>query len=95
MDGRGDDRSAPSEPYSAMLHEQRFDVVRTRRPAMHLNVFDSHDHYRAYTHLLLPLARSRNTDMILSVDSIAQDKAEMMELLVYLQRRAGGGAGQP
>lgn len=84
------------EPYSAMLHEQYFDVVRTRQPAMYLNVFDSHDHYRAYAHLLLPLSRNHDAvDMILSVDSVEQDKAEMMELLVYLQRRAGVEPGAP
>lgn len=84
------------EPYSAMLHEQYFDVARTGRPAMHLNIFSNHDCYHAYTHLLLPLARDHeSTDMILSVDSVEQDKAEMMELLVYLQRRAGVEPGSP
>lgn len=84
------------EPHGALLHEQYFDVVRTRRPAMHLNVLDSHDCYRAYAHMLLPLSRNHDAvDMILSVDSIAQDKAEMMELLVYLQRRAGIEPGNP
>lgn len=77
-------------PYGDVLHEQYFDVVRTRRPAMHLNILDSHECYRSYAHLVLPLSRNRETvDMIMSVDSIAQDKAEMMELLADLQRRAG------
>ena len=84
------------EPYGGMVHEQYFDVVRRRQPAMHLNVIDSHDCYRAYAYLLLPLSRNHDSvDMILSVDSITQDKAEMMELLVYLQRRAGVEPGSP
>lgn len=77
------------EPYGGMMHEQYAGVLRTRQPAMHLNVFSSLDRYRAYTHLLLPLGRDHeDVDMILSVDSIAQDKAEMMEVLAHLQQRA-------
>ena len=84
------------DPYGSMMHEQYFDVVRSRRPAMHLNVLSSHDCYRAYTHLLMPLGRDRKSvDMILSVDSIAQDKAEMMGLLTHFQRRAGIEPGSP
>lgn len=83
-------------PYGDLLHEQYFDVVRTREPAMHLNIFDSHNCYRSYAHLLLPLSRNHETvDMIMSVDSIAQDKAEMMGLLAHLQRRAGIEPGSP
>lgn len=84
------------DSYGGMLHEQYFDVVRTRQPAMHLNAFDSHDCYRAYAHLVLPLSRTHDSvDMILSVDSIAQDKAEMMGLLAHLQRRCGIEPGSP
>ena len=83
-------------PYGDLLHEQYLDVVRTRRPAMHLNIFDSHDCYRSYAHLILPLSSDRQSvDMIMTVDSVAQDKAEMMGLLVHLQRRAGIEPGSP
>lgn len=83
-------------PYGDLIHEQYFEVLRTRQPAMHLNLFDSNDYYRSYAHLVLPLSRNHDSvDMILSIDSIAQDKAEMMGLLIQLQRRVGIEPGSP
>lgn len=76
--------------YGELVNGQYLEVVRTGRPALHLNVFDTHDRYRSYAHLILPLSRDQDeVDMILSVDSQAQDQARMMNLLIQLQRRAG------
>jgi hypothetical protein len=76
--------------YGRLVHGQYRDVLESGRPAMHLNVFDNHHRYRSYAHLILPLSRTgENADMIMTVDSLAQDQAEMLNLLVRLQRRAG------
>ncbi len=76
--------------YGALVHAQYQDVLRTGRPALHLNVFDDQNRYRSYAHLILPLSRGGAAiDMIMTVDSEAQDQAKMMNLLAQLQRRAG------
>ena len=76
--------------YGELVHAQYLDVMHSRQPALHLNVFDDHDRYRSYAHLILPLSRDPATvDMIMTVDSLAQDEAKMMQLLVQMQRRAG------
>lgn len=76
--------------YGALIHGQYAGVLATGLPALHLNVFDNHDRYHSYAHLILPLSRDHTTiDMIMTVDSANQDQAKMMNLLVQLQRRAG------
>ena len=76
--------------YGQWIHGQYAEVLRTRSPALHLNVFDTDDRYRSYAHLILPLSHDEvSVDMIMTVDSLAQDKVKMMELLVQLQRNAG------
>ena len=76
--------------YGQLIHGQYAEVLRTRSPALHLNVFDTDDRYRSYAHLILPLSHDEvSVDMIMTVDSLAQDKVKMMELLVQLQRNAG------
>lgn len=75
--------------YGALVHAQYEEVLRTGRPALHLNVFDDQDRYRSYAHLILPLSRNGiEIDMIMTVDSEAQDQAKMMNLLAQLQRRS-------
>lgn len=84
------------KPYGELIHEQYAEVALTRRPALHLNLFDNHDRYRSYAHLILPLARDHErVDMILTVDSSSQDQANMMGLLTQLQRRSGIESGNP
>lgn len=76
--------------YGALVHAQYQDVLQTGRPALHLNVFDDQNRYRSYAHLILPLSRGGTAiDMIMTVDSEAQDQAKIMHLLGQLQRRAG------
>ncbi len=76
--------------YGELVHAQYLEVLQSRQPALHLNVFDNQDRYRSYAHLILPLSRDQGTiDMIMTVDSQAQDQAKMMQLLVQLQRGAG------
>lgn len=83
-------------PYGELIHQQYAGVVRTRKPALHLNLFDNHDSYHSYAHLILPLGRDHElVDMILTVDSRGQDQAEMMNVLIDLQRRAGIEPGSP
>ena len=81
--------------YGELIHGQYVDVLLTGRPALHLNVFDDQDRYRSYAHLILPLSRDHtDVDMIMTVDSLTQDQAKMMGLLVQLQRRAGIELGE-
>lgn len=77
-------------PYGELVHAQYEEVVRSKQPALHLNLLDNHATYHAYAHLILPLARDHRTvDMILTVDSRTQDQAKMMNVLIALQRRGG------
>ncbi len=77
-----------------LVHAQYLEVLQSRQSALHLNVFDNDDRHRSYAHLILPLSRDRDAvDMIMTVDSQAQDQAKMMQLLVELQRGAGIGLG--
>jgi hypothetical protein len=76
--------------YGQLVHSQYLEALQARAPSLHLNIFDDRQRYRAYAHLVLPLSRDHDhVDMIMTVDSLNQDQAKMMNLLVQLQRRAG------
>ena len=80
--------------YGELIHRQYAAVVEARRPALHFNLLENHNTYRAYAHLVLPLARDHETvDMILTVDSSCQDQAGMMNLFIALRARAGIDVG--
>lgn len=87
-----DDLQPPA--YGALLHQQYTAVLASRRPALHLNLFDNEERYRSYAHLILPLTRgAEEVAMLMTIDSLAQNQAEMMRLLVRLQHRAAAESG--
>lgn len=87
-----DDLQPPA--YGALVHRQYTAVLTSRRPALHLNLFDNEERYRSYAHLILPLTRGTDqVAMLMTIDSLAQNQAEMMRLLVQLQRRAAAESG--
>jgi hypothetical protein len=74
--------------YGALIHTQYDDMLKKRAPVAHLNVFSSADRYKSYAHIILPLSRGgEDIDMLMTVDSLIQDQAEMMTVLKQLQDR--------
>lgn len=80
--------------YGRLVHAQYAGVAQSGRPALHLNLFDNPAVYHSYAHVILSLARDHlSVDMILTVDSLTQDHAKMMTMLVTLQSRDGVAPG--
>lgn len=74
--------------YGALIHSQYEGMLNNRRPTAHLNVFSNADRYKSYAHIILPLSRGgSDIDMVMTVDSLLQDQAEMMNVLKQLQER--------
>ena len=74
--------------YGALVHSQYEGMLTKGAPIAHLNVFSNADRYKSYAHIILPLSRSgTEIDMVMTVDSLLQDQAEMMNVLKQLQER--------
>jgi hypothetical protein len=74
--------------YGALVHSQYEGMLKKGAPVAHLNVFSNADRYKSYAHIILPLSRSgTGIDMVMTVDSLLQDQAEMMNVLKQLQER--------
>lgn len=81
--------------YGVLVHQQYAAALASRRPALHLNLFDNQERYRSYAHLILPLTQGgHDVAMLMTVDSLAQDQAKMMSLLIQLQHRAAAERGE-